>query len=52
MQTLGQDLRYAVRLALKRPGLSLMTVLTLAIGVGGNTAVFSLANGLLFKPCP
>ena len=52
MQTVGQDLRYAARLALRRPTLSLVTVLTLAIGVGGNTAVFSIVNALLLRPLP
>jgi predicted permease len=41
-----------VRLALRRPTLSLITILTLAIGVGGNTAVFSIVNALLLRPLP
>src|SRR5262245_17687215 len=52
MQTLVQDLRYATRLAWRRPALSLITILTLAIGVGGNTAVFSIVNSLLLRPLP
>ena len=52
MQTLLQDLRYALRLTLKRPALSLVTIATLAIGVGGNTTVFSVVNGLLLRPLP
>lgn len=52
MQTLGQDLRYALRLARRRPALTLVTILTLAIGVGGNTATFSLVNALLLRPLP
>jgi predicted permease len=51
MQTL-QDLRYAARLAIRRPALTLVTILTLAIGVGGNTAVFSVVNGLVLRPLP
>ena len=52
MQTLLQDLRYALRLTLRRPALTLVTIVTLAIGVGGNTAVFSVINGLLIRPLP
>ena len=52
MQTLWQDVRYAVRLALRRPALSAVTILTLAIGVGGNTATFSVVNALLLRPLP
>lgn len=52
MQTLAQDLRYAARLVWRRPTLSLVTILTLAIGVGGNTAVFSIVNALLLRPLP
>ena len=52
MQTLLQDLRYALRLAVKRPALSLITIATLAIGVGGNTAVFTVVNGLLIRALP
>ena len=52
MQTLLQDFRYAIRLALRRPALTLITILTLAIGVGGNTAVFSVMNGLVLRPLP
>ena len=52
MQTFVQDLRHAMRLALRRPALSLVTILTLALGVGGNTAVFSVVNALLLRPLP
>lgn len=52
MQTLWQDFRYALRLALRRPALSVVTILTLAIGVGGNTATFSIVNALLLRPLP
>jgi predicted permease len=52
MQSLRQDLDYAVRLALRRPALTLVTILTLAIGVGGNAAIFSVVNALLLRPLP
>ncbi len=52
MQTLGQDLRYALRLAWRRPALTAVTILTLAIGVGVNTAIFSVVNALLLRPLP
>lgn len=52
MQTLRQDLGYALRLARRRPGFTLMTVLVLAIGAGGTTAIFSFVNALLLRPLP
>jgi predicted permease len=52
MKSLFQDLRYAVRLALRRPALTVVTILTLAIGVGGNAATFSVVNALLLRPLP
>lgn len=46
----GQDLRYSVRHLLKRPGWTATIVLTLALGVGGNTSVFTLVDAVLFRP--
>ena len=47
-----QDVRFALRLIRRQPSYALFVVLTLAIGIGANTAVFSVVNGVLLKPLP
>jgi hypothetical protein len=52
MESMAQDVRYGFRMLVKNPGFTVVAVLTLVLGIGANTAIFSRINGILMRGLP
>src|SRR5688572_19338982 len=52
METFLRDIRFGIRSLLKRPAITAIAIITLALGIGANTAIFSFVNGILLRPLP